>query len=353
MKKEMEVIMLAQPASLKKEALKEAFENIVGNSTTNVPAIDSGALLEDLQKALSPQIQANLDQVAQANGFSVGDLLRFAVIFYQLTFVAPAATLETLDILSQAWLEKQPELLQQLPIVAHFAQPEASVASVPEPLKQLFWENIEAAELNLLIERIAALQASMDTRVQQAYIDIMVEQEGAKGALSTGFERPAGLTLASLASCSPNTLGYTFYHQLVDNNFELDFIKERRGDIFADSRANYIGLRVYQTHDIWHVLLGYGVSGLDEVGLQAFQLAQVGSPSAAILLTLFLTRSILSGSYGLRQLLKVIFQGWQHGRQTIPMLAVKWEELWEQPLDEIRQRYRIQVRNKRLEGGLK
>jgi ubiquinone biosynthesis protein Coq4 len=335
---------------LQTSSFKEAFENAIGNNTINIPNMDFVALLDALQKALSPQTQANLGQAVQSNGFAVSDLLRFAIIFYQLTFIAPAATLETLDILSQAWLEKQPKLLHRLPALAH---PNDISADVPESLKQLFWENIEADELNLLIERIAALHTSMDITVQQAYINIMLEREGAKDAISTGFERPAGLTLDSLASYPPDTLGYAFYRQLTVNNFELDFIKERRGDIFADSQANYIGLRVYQTHDIWHVLLGYGVSGLDEVSLQAFQLAQIGSPSAAILLTLFLTRSILSGSYSLRQLLKVIFQGWQHGRQSIPMLAVKWEELWGQPLDEIRQRYRIQVRNKRLEGGLK
>jgi hypothetical protein len=252
--------MLLQAASL-----KEAFENTVENNTANIPSIDSVALLDTLQKALSPQVQANLEQAAQSTGFTVSDLLHFTIIFYQLTFIAPATTLETLDILSQAWLEKQPELLQQLPVLAHFAQLNGNAAHVPEALKQLFWENIEADELNLLIERIAALHTSMDITVQKAYINIVLEREGAKDAITTGFERPAGLTLESLASYLPNTLGYAFYHQLTANNFELDFIKERRSAIFADSRANYIGLRVYQTHDIWHVLLGYGVSGLDLV----------------------------------------------------------------------------------------
>lgn len=158
---------------------------------------------------------------------------------------------------------------------------------------------------------------------------------------ASDYVRPASLSLQSLATYAPNTLGAAFYHQLADNGLDLEIIKDRRGDVYADARANYIGLRIYQTHDIWHVLLGYSVSGFDELALQAFQLAQTGSAGSAILLCLQIMRTAFRNINPLPPLLNLIFRGWQHGRQTTPLIAVEWEDLLSEPLTDLRERYQI------------
>jgi ubiquinone biosynthesis protein Coq4 len=48
---------------------------------------------------------------------------------------------------------------------------------------------------------------------------------------------------------------------------------------------SYITLRRSQTHDIHHVVTGFATDPAGELGLQAFQLAQIRSPIAIAILT--------------------------------------------------------------------
>lgn|GEM_PF-892268 len=293
-------------------------------------------LVEVILKELNTQILAEWERVGRPKGFAVRDLLRLPVTFCQLLMIAPEITIEALDLLSQAWLENRPELLQKL---AGFTPK----AKAPQALWQIFWEDVKAPPLNLDIKRVLQFNAAMDLSVRETYEAIMLERPGVAQAFNSGSVRPSSMTLESLADYPEDTLAYSFYHQLADNNLSLEIIKDRPQNVFEDERANYVGLRVYQTHDIWHVLLGYSVSGMDEITLQAFQLAQVGSASSARILTLLVTRAMLNGFYALPPLFNAIFKGWQHGRQTRQLLPIYWEELWNQPLSELRERYQIQA----------
>ena len=50
------------------------------------------------------------------------------------------------------------------------------------------------------------------------------------------------------------------------------------------SDQEFIVHRLKETHDIVHVLTGFGVDGVGEIGLQAFNLAQNRSPLAVLLI---------------------------------------------------------------------
>ena len=39
---------------------------------------------------------------------------------------------------------------------------------------------------------------------------------------------------------------------------------------------------------------------------------------------------------GFRAFFQVIAEAWQHGRTTPPMMAIEWEQQFDQPIDEIR-----------------
>ncbi len=312
--------------------LTAAFENAVENR--NPQTFEK--LVEVIQKEVNPAILAEWERKDRAKGFGARELLQLTVTFCQATLAAPEITIEALDQLSQAWLEKRPELLQNLPGSNHQAK-------APQALWQIFWEDVKAAPLNLEVKRIMQFNSAMDVALRKSYESVMLERAGVAEAVKSGFVRPASMTLETLADYPKDTLGYAFYHQLADNNLSLEIIKDRPYNIFENENVNFIGLRVYQTHDIWHVLLGYSVEGIDELSLQAFQLAQIGSASSARILALIITRGMLKGFYDLPPLLNVIFKGWRNGRQTSQLLPVPWEELWSQPLTELRERYHIQA----------
>lgn len=98
---------------------------------------------------------------------------------------------------------------------------------------------------------------------------------------------------------------------------------------------------LYQTHDIWHVVSGWGTDLPGEVGLAGFYCAQLGSPAffgynlALILLSVVWRRGELG------DVLEAFSVGFRSGRLAEPLFGVAWDELWETPLDEVRARFAL------------
>ena len=92
--------------------------------------------------------------------------------------------------------------------------------------------------------------------------------------------------------------------------------------------AEYITHRLRETHDIIHVLTGFGIDGPGELGLQAFNLAQVRSPLAVLL--------IFGGLLGTLQddepLLRALARGFEMGLAARCQTGAKHGEGWERPL---------------------
>jgi ubiquinone biosynthesis protein COQ4 len=94
-------------------------------------------------------------------------------------------------------------------------------------------------------------------------------------------------------------------------------------------------MRIRQTHDIWHVMTGFGTDLAGETGLQAFSFAQTQSPLSVALLAGSIV-STLKSSSSLTPIVESMQQGWQMGENAHSLLAQKWEENWEKPLSEWR-----------------
>ena len=133
--------------------------------------------------------------------------------------------------------------------------------------------------------------------------------------------------LEQLLTYPPDSLGYRFAAHLVAHQFDPGFY--RPCDVIDD--LTYVRLRRSQTHDIQHVVTGFDTDLAGELGLQAFQLAQMKSPLAIVLLTSGMIHS-LADSQTLNAHMQQIHWGWEMGLKAKPLLAQKWEEQWEKPL---------------------
>jgi ubiquinone biosynthesis protein COQ4 len=91
--------------------------------------------------------------------------------------------------------------------------------------------------------------------------------------------------LVELLTYPQDSLGCKFASHLVVNHFDPAFYRQRE----VKDDISYIALRRSQTHDIHHVVTGFGTDPAGELGLQAFQLAQLRSPIAIAILTAGLT----------------------------------------------------------------
>ena len=172
--------------------LKAIFEAVIENRNASGLA----ALLEAIQQEFGPQSLATLERMGQSKGFSTENLVELVAAFLRVAFVAPSTLIETLDLLSQAWLEGRPEFLTEL---AGFD----SASSLPSVPWQLFWQNMEAALLDDLLERVRLFNMSLDSRVQAAHVDEMVGRQGAAEALEGHFVRPASTHARKFSSLRP------------------------------------------------------------------------------------------------------------------------------------------------------
>jgi ubiquinone biosynthesis protein Coq4 len=111
---------------------------------------------------------------------------------------------------------------------------------------------------------------------------------------------------------------------------------------------HYLRLRIRQTHDIWHVLTGLGTDEFDEVALQAFYSGQFPNSTGAIIAVAAFLKSILRGKFDeLAKHMESFAEGFSAGKRSSSLIAVKWEELWGEKLEALRQRYRIELPRKR------
>ncbi len=141
-----------------------------------------------------------------------------------------------------------------------------------------------------------------------------------------------------LLSYPANSLGYQYAAHLQANQFTPVFYPQQT----FDDDISYLTLRRSQTHDIYHVITGFGTDLPGEVGLQAFQLAQTRSPLAIPLIATALAAT-LDQSVLFCQLMTQLQRGWEMGIQAQPFLAQKWEEAWEKPVVDWRQDLGVKV----------
>lgn len=126
-----------------------------------------------------------------------------------------------------------------------------------------------------------------------------------------------------------DSLGYLYAMQMKARRFRAEDLYE---GVSIDSEANYIEARLSQTHDIWHLVTGFDVSGIEEIGLQAFHLPQFPYPLAIALLSSSMMAALLFSPRELPTLLESIRKGWEMGKLAKPFFAQKWEEGWDKPL---------------------
>ncbi len=101
--------------------------------------------------------------------------------------------------------------------------------------------------------------------------------------------------------------------------------------------GNYLLMRVRQTHDIWHTLLGLGTTGHEEVLVHTFQWPQLRMPYSAFIVVFGMLKHIL-GEARFRVLSKDLPRAYSLGRNARPLLPVRWEWHWEEPITNVRQR---------------
>ncbi|UQA56889.1 Coq4 family protein [Polyangium aurulentum] len=100
-----------------------------------------------------------------------------------------------------------------------------------------------------------------------------------------------------------------------------------------ETDVDYLSKRYRETHDLFHVLTGYGTDERGEMELQAFVLGNLGVRQAVLILAYSVPRQLEQrGLQDLVPYLRKLRAAYQRGRHSRELLSVKYETLWEQPV---------------------
>ncbi len=141
----------------------------------------------------------------------------------------------------------------------------------------------------------------------------------------------------ALRALPETTLGGAYVRHLDRNGITADYQAARTRHV-DDPDMAYLMRRFRQTHDVWHALLGLGITGHEEVIIHWFSFGQLQLPVSAMIMV-FGTLKHLLGERRWGALRHSLGEAYRVGRDAAPLLAVRWEDFWEQPLADVRARF--------------
>ena len=149
--------------------------------------------------------------------------------------------------------------------------------------------------------------------------------------------RPQPIDLSALKTLPEGSLGRCYANQLISQGITPDTLIDPSP---VDSDKDFIVHRLKETHDITHVLTGFGIDGASELGLQGFNLAQNRSPLAVMLIFGGML-SALQNNEPLAPMLRALAQGFQMGLDADLVIARKLEDGWDRPLADWRKELKL------------
>jgi ubiquinone biosynthesis protein COQ4 len=175
------------------------------------------------------------------------------------------------------------------------------------------------------------------TKAAQLAVEYAKSQPGVAEIFAERYLAPSP-DISTLLSLPPDSLGHTYAAYLTEAGFDPNFYRKAK----IENDVTYMFMRMRQTHDIWHVVTGFGADVNAELGLKAFEIAQVHRTLSAMLVAGGLLRTLFKSPENLEGLLQQVAIGYRMGAKAKPLLAQKWEEQWEKPLTEWRSELNVE-----------
>lgn len=178
--------------------------------------------------------------------------------------------------------------------------------------------------------------SAMDPRELDSLAERVAQGEGGSQALLRRHRVPKP-DLARLRELPVGTVGRSYADFMLSQGLDPGSIPT----LPAPNDGEYARAHLYETHDLWHVATGFHTDVNSELGLQAFYAAQVGGPLPVLLLAAGFLNLILFVPGEYRARFDAIVRGWQMGQAAKPLFGLRWNELWEKNLGELRGELRL------------
>jgi ubiquinone biosynthesis protein COQ4 len=149
----------------------------------------------------------------------------------------------------------------------------------------------------------------------------------------------------ALRALPATTLGGAYARHLDGNGITADYQAAATRHV-DDPDLAYLMRRFRQTHDVWHALLGLGITGHEEVVIHWFSYGQLRLPVSAMIMV-FGTLKHLVAERRWGTLRHSAGEAYRAGREAAPLLGVIWEDMWSRPIEHVRAAYGIRPLERR------
>lgn len=195
------------------------------------------------------------------------------------------------------------------------------------------------ADSNRTLDIVTAEEITGQAQLAHLLAEGVFDTDEGRALMAT---RPhlADVDMDEMRALPLGSLGRAWVDFLDNHNLSIELTKQPT-PYTEDPDSAYVLHRIRQSHDLWHVLLGLGVRGHEEVLVHAFSLAQTGLP-ASIAIIFFGALKHMVGERRWSVLRHDVRRAYERGRHAKPLLAVHWETHMHRGLDEVRAAYGVE-----------
>ncbi|MFO0611751.1 MAG: Coq4 family protein [Polyangiaceae bacterium] len=143
----------------------------------------------------------------------------------------------------------------------------------------------------------------------------------------------------ALARLPEGSLGRAYLEFMATGRLDAGFLvrASAQGGLAheGDAEDDYVGRRLRDQHDLWHVVTGYRGDLLGEASVLAFTFAQTWNVGIGVIVAAAFATTKDPDAH------RMFLDAFARGVRAAWLPAVEWEELLELPLEEVRARLRV------------
>nr|WP_255216053.1 Coq4 family protein [Pseudenhygromyxa sp. WMMC2535] len=187
------------------------------------------------------------------------------------------------------------------------------------------------------LDRVFRLIDGIDANDDEGLLDEIFSRPDF-GPVASGDIPPLSLRPPALRRLPAGSLGRELISFLDERGLDPESLKRQEAPQTAFDR---IRVHLQRSHDLWHVLTGFGTDVASELGLQAFYGAQFDSPAAMAIITAGFLNGLLFEKRDISRRLEAVALGWQMGKQAKSFVGVDWTSWLDKPLEEVRAHFAV------------
>ena len=151
--------------------------------------------------------------------------------------------------------------------------------------------------------------------------------------LMDGRYPPLEPPIAQLQTLPAGTLGREYARLILQLGYDPEFFRPRP----IESDGQWLTQRIATTHDIHHVISGFGTERAGETGVLAITAAQIGFPAYVLLTSASQLANFRLKLEEFEGISRAAAHGSAMARQAQCLAFARWEEGWEKPIQQWRQ----------------